>query len=565
MKVLANHVGRSRLAAAVLIATAFLFSAAPNAQAQEVNVAGVDGHVTDPSGASVAGAIVKMTEVETHQVHTFTTDPSGAYRFPNLPIGSYILEVTASGFKAYRQSGITLEVAHNVEQNVALQVGATTDTVEVTANAGMVETKDSAIAQVIEQRKIVDLPLNGRNLTQLLTLTGGGTSTPGGDLTGSKNMGGSNGSGTFSVAGGQANGISYLLDGGDNNDSFSNVNLPIPFPDAVQEFSVQTNAMQAQFGLHPGGAVNIVTKSGSNSIHGDVFDFLRNYELNARPKGLITPAGSASQPARDSLKRNQFGGTFGGPIKHDKIFFFAGYQQTVQRSNPSANTAHVPTALTIAGNFSVEDAATSAGGCQKTAITLKDPTTGNPFPGNIIPSARFDSAAMKMLSFVPVSGDNCGTLIYGQPSNNPDWQVIGRVDYVRSDKHTLYGRYFIYNYTAQAFFDGKKRSDHRTEPRQQRAVANCDPRRHLPLHPHDGELLPCHFQPPRRQSRFRSQPVRAASARHQEPQRRTVRRQHAGQLHPGHRQQLLQRGMRNLRAGLFQHQQLPGVGRRVVD
>ncbi len=415
----------------------------------------MDGHVTDPSGAYVAGASVKMTEVETHQVHAFTTDSGGAFRFPNLPIGAYTLEVSAAGFKAYRQSGITLEVAHNVEQNVALQVGATTDTVEVTANAGMVETKDSAIAQVMEQRKIVDLPLNGRNLTQLLTLTGGGTSTPGGDLTGSKNMGGSDGSGTFSVAGGQANGISYLLDGGDNNDSFSNVNLPIPFPDAVQEFSVQTNAMQPQFGLHPGGAVNVVTKSGTNALHGDLFDFLRNYELNARPKGLVTPAGSVSQPARDSLKRNQFGGTVGGPIKRDKIFFFGGYQQTAQRSNPGTNTAHVPTALTIAGNFSVEDAATSAGGCQKTAITLKDPTTGNPIPGNMIPSTHFDPAAMKLLSYVPISSDNCGTYLYGQLADNPDWEVIGRVDYVRSEKNTLYGRYFAYNYTAQAFFDGK--------------------------------------------------------------------------------------------------------------
>ena len=164
----------------------------------------------------------------------------------------------------------------------------------------------------MEQRKIVDLPLNGRNLTQLLTLIGGGTSTPGGDLTGSKNIQGSNGSGTFSVAGGQANGVNYLLDGGDNNDSFSNVNLPIPFPDAVQEFSVQTNAMQAQFGLHPGGVVNVVTKSGTNAFHGDLFEFFRNYELNARPKGLVLPSGSVSQPARDSLKRNQFGGTAGG-------------------------------------------------------------------------------------------------------------------------------------------------------------------------------------------------------------------------------------------------------------
>jgi len=454
MKVFANQVCRSKLAAGVLLAAIWMFSAAPRAHAQEVNVAEVDGHVTDPSGASVAGATVKMTEVDTHQVHTFVTDNSGSFRLPNLPSGSYILEVSASGFKAYRQSGITLEVAHNVEQNVALQVGATTDTVEVTANANMVETKDSAIAQVIEQRKIVDLPLNGRNLTQLLTLTGGGTTAPAGDLTGSKNVQGSNGSGTFSVAGGQANGVSYLLDGGDNNDTFSNVNLPIPFPDAVQEFSVQTNAMQPQFGLHPGGAVNIVTKSGSNSLHGDLFDFFRNYELNARPKGLVTPAGSVSQPARDSLKRNQFGGTVGGRIKRDKLFFFAGYQQTVQRSNPGTTTAHTPTALTIAGNFSVEDAATSAGGCQKTAVTLKDPS-GNPYPGNQIPSSKFDAAAVKMLSFIPISTDNCGLYLYGQPANNPDWQVIGRVDYVANDKHTLYGRYYIYNYTAQAFFDGK--------------------------------------------------------------------------------------------------------------
>jgi len=197
MQAFANHVRRSKWAAALVFGAAFLFSAAPRVRAQEVAVAEVDGHVTDPSGASVAGATVKMTGVDTRQVHTFTTDTAGDFRFPNLPVGSYTLEVSASGFKAYRQTGIVLEVAHNVSQNVALQIGATTDTVEVSANANMVETKDSAIAQVIEQSKIVDLPLNGRNLTQLLTLTGGGTSTPGGDLTGSKNIQGSNGSGTF--------------------------------------------------------------------------------------------------------------------------------------------------------------------------------------------------------------------------------------------------------------------------------------------------------------------------------------------------------------------------------
>jgi len=455
MQFSAHHAGRIPFAAAVLLAAVTMLSTAPRARAQQVAVAEVDGRVTDPSGASVVGATAKMTAVDTRQVHTFTTDTAGFFRFPNLPVGAYTLEVNAAGFKLYHQTGIIVEVAHNVEQDVALQIGATSETVEVAANANMVETKDSAIAQVIEQSKIVDMPLNGRNLTQLLTLTGGGTSAPAGDLTGSKNIQGSNGSGTFSVAGGQANGVNYLLDGGDNNDSFSNVNLPIPFPDAVQEFSVQTNAMAAQFGLHPGGVVNIVTKSGTNGFHGDLFDFFRNYELNARTKGLVEPSGSVAQPLRDSLKRNQFGGTVGGRIKRDKIFFFGGYQQTVQRSNPGTNTAHVPTALTLAGNFSVEDAATSAGGCQKSAVAVKDPLTGNPFPSNQIPTTRFDPASIKLLSYIPVSTDNCGTYLYGQPADNPDWQVIGRVDYARSEKNTLYGRYYIYNYTAQAFYDGK--------------------------------------------------------------------------------------------------------------
>jgi hypothetical protein len=440
-----------RFAPAILLSVLSL----PAMFGQAVSVGSVSGAVTDQSGSAVPGVTVRMTETERGTVHTSVADPEGHYTFPNLPVGPYRLEAQAKGFKDYVQTGIVLQVAANVTQNIRMEVGSVTETVEVQAGASMVETKDSAIAQVMEQQKIVDLPLNGRNLTQLLTLTGGGTTAPAGDLTGSKNIQGSNGSGTFSVAGGQANGVSYLLDGGDNNDSFSNVNLPIPFPDAVQEFSVQTNAMQAQFGLHPGGAVNIVTKSGTNAFHGDVFEFLRNYKLNARPKGLVEPNGSVVQPTRDSLKRSQFGGTAGGRIIKDKLFFFGGYQQTVQRSNPAATTAHTPTALTIKGDFSVEDAATSAGGCQKSAVALKDPTTGNPFPGNVIPTTRFDPAAVKLLSFIPISSDPCGTIVYGQLANNPDWQAIGKIDYTINAKHTLTGRYYIYDYTAQAFFDGK--------------------------------------------------------------------------------------------------------------
>lgn len=425
------------------------------ARAQAVAVAEVNGVVSDSSGKVMVNVPVIMTQADTQTPHATVTDAQGHFSIGNLPPGPYILDVKAPGFKEYRQSGIVLQVAQTATINVSMTIGAVSETIEVAANASMVETKDSGIAQVMDDRKVVDLPLNGRNLTQLLTLVGGGTTTPGGDLVGSKNIQGSQGSGTFSVGGGQANGTNYLLDGGDNNDNFSNVNLPLPFPDAVQEFSVQTNALQAQFGLHPGGAVNVVTKSGTNALHGDFFEFLRNYDLNARPKGLVQVNGSVSQPQRDSLKRNQFGGTAGGKIIRDKLFFFGGYQQTTQRSNPGTITAHVPTALTSVGNFSVEDAATSAGGCQKAAITLKDPTTGTPFPNSTIPVSRFDPAAVTLLhKYIPTSTDPCGLILYGQPANNPDWQAIGRVDYVISPNHSFFGRYTIYNYTAQAFFDG---------------------------------------------------------------------------------------------------------------
>jgi hypothetical protein len=437
-----TQVSRSALAGLLFM---MFFAMTPMALAQQVAVAEVDGHVSDPSGQMIVNAQVRMIEVDRGQVHTITTDVTGRYSLPNLPVGSYRLEVTAPGFKTYVQTGIELQVAHNIEVPVVLQIGAVTESVQVTANAAMVETKENAISQVVDEQRIIELPLNGRNLTQLLTLTGGGTTAPAGDLTGSKNMQGSNGSGTFAVAGSQANGVSYLLDGGDNNDAFSNVNLPIPFPDAVQEFSVQTSSLPAQYGLHPGGVVNIVTKSGSNGFHGDIFDFFRNYKLNAR---------QSATPERDSLKRNQFGGVAGGRIVKDKLFFFGGFQGTRQRSNPATTRAHVPTAASLQGDFT----ALEGTGCLTSARTLKDPLSSSsaPIAGNKIPLSRFDPAAVKLVSnFIPVSSDPCGLTFFGQPANNPDTQYIGRVDYVRSEKHNIYGRYFIYDYTAQTFFDGK--------------------------------------------------------------------------------------------------------------
>ena len=402
----------------------------------------------DQTGSTVPDAVVRMTETAKAVVHTVNTGADGHYTFPNLPVGEYRLEVQAKGFKDYQQSGIVLEVAQNITQNVSLQVGSITETVEVTGGASMVETKDSSISGVIQNQRIMDLPLNGRNPASLLVISGLATSSMtlnGGDLTGSKNIQGSNGSGQYSVAGGAANGVNFLLDGGDNNDAFSNVNLPIPFPDAVEEFSVQTSGLTAQYGLHPGGVVNIVTKSGSNAFHGNVFEFLRNGDLNARQEGLL---------ARDTLKRSQFGGTAGGRIIKDKLFFFGGYQGTRQRSDPASNTAYVPTAAALQGDFSILDGAKSAGGCLASARTLKD-TSGTPLPGNKIPTSLFDPAGLKLASqYIPTATDPCGKVLFGYLTNNPDDQWIGRVDYNISSKQAFYARYYIYDFTALALFDG---------------------------------------------------------------------------------------------------------------
>ncbi len=442
-------VDRSKFAFACLLACSTAFVATPRAFAQAVAVAEVDGHVTDPSGQSVVGAQIRMTEVERQQVHLARTDAQGRYALPNLPVGAYKLEVSAQGFKTFVQTGIVLQVANNVEDNVQLQIGSVSESIQVEANAAMVETKENSISQVIDQKRIVELPLNGRNPTQLITLTGAATAAPAGDLTGSKNIQGSNGSGTFSVAGGQANGLSYLLDGGDNNDAFSNVNLPLPFPDALQEFSVLTNAVPAQYGLHPGGVVNAVTRSGSNAFHGTLFEYLRNGDLDARQKAT---------PTRDTLRRSQFGGVAGGKLIRDKLFYFGGYQGTRQRSNPPSTISYTPTAAALNGDFSVLDGLQSAGGCLSgsTKRQLINPFSGGaPFANNQIPTSLFDPAAVKLVkSYIPVSADPCGKTQYGIPSNNPDDQYIGRIDYVQSEKHTMYGRYYLYDFTAQTTFNG---------------------------------------------------------------------------------------------------------------
>ena len=427
---------RCKLVVVFLIAVALL--TAPRARAQAIAGAQVDGQVMDPSGSAVANAHVTITQTDTGASRSTVSDTMGHYTFPELPIGPYRLEASAPGFQSYRQTGIELHVGTNVQQNITMQIGAVSSTVEVHASAGMVETKDNAISQVISQQDIVDLPLNGRQPTQLILLSGASITAPGASsLVGTKSFYSST---TISVAGGSDNGTNYLLDGGYNTDTFSNVNMPFPFPDALQEFNVETSALPAQYGDHPGGVVNVVTKSGSNQFHGDLFEFLRNGDLNAR--GFFASS-------RDSLKRNQFGGTVGGPIRHDKLFFFAGYQGTPIRSNPPSTISFVPTAATDQGDFStIESKACVSTG----AKTLKDPLTGQPFPNNQIPVSRFDPSAVKLLQYLPAATNGCGQVTYGIPANTDENAIIGRVDWTINSKNNFFGRYFVDDYSLDASF-----------------------------------------------------------------------------------------------------------------
>jgi len=430
-----------RFASGLCLAALLVFMT-PTVGAQQVNVAQVAGQISDNTGAVVPGATIRMIETQRGVVHTATTDSQGHYVLPGLPVGPYRLEVQKESFKTFVQEGIVLQVNDHVTLNGLLQAGAVSQVVEVTAGTAMVQTETSSVSNVVDSRRIVDLPLNGRFATQLIytmpATVSGATLTN--DSTGSKSFFSSV---TIAVAGGQTNGTNYLLDGGDNNDTFGNVNLPFPFPDALQEFSVETSALSARNGLHPGGVVNAVTKSGTNSLHGTVFDFDRDGIFNAAPRAF-TPAGST----HDGLRRNQFGGTIGGKLITDKLFFFSGYQGTRLKAQANNLRTKTVTAAALAGDFS---SFTSAG-CLGTTTnkTLKAPfATVNGKPNQVNPT-QFDAAALKLFSgnYIPISTDPCGSITYSQPTINNEDQVIGRLDYVLSTKHSIFGRYLFDQYTS---------------------------------------------------------------------------------------------------------------------
>lgn len=429
---------RSFLQSGMILLSLMLLQAA-GLHAQAVSIASVTGRVMDEQGAVVNGAQIRMSAVDTGVVYNAVSNADGIYAFPNLSIGAYRLEAAVSGFQTYVQNGIQLRVNDQVQINIPMKLGSVSEKVEVDANAELVQTQQNTISQVVDQQRIVDLPLNGRDPTQLITISGASINHSDGTNTGSKSFFSSQ---SISIAGSAGDATNYLLDGGDNNDSFTNVNMPFPFPDALAEFSVETSTLPARNGLHPGGVVNAVTKSGSNSWHGDLFEFLRNGDANAI---------NYFAPKQDSLKRNQFGGTFGGRIIRDKLFFFGGFQQSYIRQDPSASTAYVPTAAALSGDFSALDGA----GCQANnqPRTIVDPTTGQTLINKQISPTLFDPAAVALAKYLPQTASPCGKVSFGIPVQSNESQYVGRVDWIISPKHSLYGRYFLDDYTLAAFFN----------------------------------------------------------------------------------------------------------------
>jgi hypothetical protein len=425
-----QRVARSLLAGFfVLLVTSAL------ARAQAGSTAQLSGAVKDESGGVLPGADVSATQAETGFKRSAVTDANGLYTLPSLPVGPYRLDVNLAGFKAYSQTGIVLQVNTSPVINIVLSLGAVEETVQVQGESPLIDTRNMGIGEVMDNRRILELPLNGRNPADLLQYLPAAVPQPTLNAT-SRSFGGTQGGLAYSIAGGQTYGVAYLLDGATHNNPYDNLNLPMPFPDALQEFKVETSALTAQNGMHSGAAVNAVTKSGTNQVHGDVFEFLRHHSLNAtNPFNAKNPDGARKD---DGLKRNQYGGTVGGPIVPNRVFYFAGYQGTNTRQLPSDNRAFVPTAQMLAGDFTAFASPACNGG---RPITL-----AAPFAGNRIDPRLFSPAALAITAKLPQTADPCGLVQYTLPTNRDESQMVGKIDYQWSSNQSLFGRYIATTY-----------------------------------------------------------------------------------------------------------------------
>lgn len=409
------------------------------------NVA-ITGTVMDPSGAIIPGATVTATEKSTGVSRSATTNGSGQFNISSLPPGTYTVKIQARGFSQSVQS-FTLLADQVRDLNVHLQVGSASQQVTVEAATIAVNTTNPVLSHVMEQSRVINLPLNGRNPADLTVLVPGanyanGHGTQQGDT---KQVPGAE---SISVNGARPDQISYNLDGANNQDMLSNTNNPFPFPDALQEFSVQTNSFSAQYGGNAGAVVNVVTKSGTNNWHGDLFEFVRNGAFNAR---------NYFADKVDPLKRNQFGGVIGGPIHKDKSFVFFGYQGTIIRSQNNASNATIPTPAELTGDFS----ALCPGGFDSSGLCpsghgkqIYNPNTNQPFANNKI-TIPLSPVALAMAKHLPIAQEAPdGTVTYATAIHQNFNEEVGRFDQVLRKQDRLFARVLIDKYTHAPTFDG---------------------------------------------------------------------------------------------------------------
>ncbi|MBO0719717.1 MAG: TonB-dependent receptor, partial [Blastocatellia bacterium] len=328
----------------------------------------ISGPIADTGGAAVPGAKVILRNEMTGAAREVMANTQGFYTFTLIPSGRYSLRVEQQGFKSYQRTGLLLQVNQNLNVPITLELGELNDSVTVTSAPPLVDSSSGVLRETVDHTRITELPLNGRNVLQLQSLLPG--AVPTGSLDQGANTPG------FAINGGAGFTNNYSLDGGQYSDAYFNAPLPFPNPDAIQEFTIQTNSYSAEFGRNRGASINAVTKSGTNQFHGGAFEFLRNDVFDARP---------FFAGATPDFKRNQFGANIGGPIKKNKTFFFFAWQGTHERGTPNTSTIVVPTAKMRMGDFS------------ELARPIIDPATGAPFPGNVIPEAQLNATAVQFL------------------------------------------------------------------------------------------------------------------------------------------------------------------------
>src|SRR6185436_1390907 len=379
-------------------------------------------------GAVLPGVTVVAIQANTGFRREVVSDETGSFALLNLPIGPYRLEATLSGFRTFSQTGIVLQVNSNPVIPVKMELGSLEETVSVEAAAPLVETRNPAVGAIVTNEQVEALPLEGRNVAALVVIAGAAVDT------GNPSSRSLTGSRAIAIAGGQQFGVAYLLDGALHNNVYDGVNLPLPFPDAMQEFKVETSSQNAQNGYKAGGTVGVATKSGTNQFHGDAFEFVRNHRFNATsPFAPINR--TTGKRADDGLVRNQFGGVIGGPVVRDRMFFFGAYQGTRATQTPADIITFIPTPAMINGDFTTVASAQ----CRAQGNLALPAALG--FVNNRIDPSLLSPAAVRIAKMLPTSTDPCGQIAYSQTTRPRENQPIGRVDWQMNQGHALFARY----------------------------------------------------------------------------------------------------------------------------